>query len=61
MYVHEVNTSLLLPFPHTVASVPITTWPSKEQRDGGDILAAEIKAAKCHKELKVSTICKYKA
>ena len=40
-----------LPFPHTVA-----TWPSKEQRDGGDILAAEIKSAKCHKELEVSTM-----
>ena len=56
MYVHVVNTSLLLPFPHTVVSVPITTWPSKEQRDSGDIFAAEIKAAKCHEELEVSTM-----
>ena len=35
--------------------MPTTTWPSKEQKDSGDILAAEIKAAECHNELEVST------
>ena len=35
--------------------MPITTWPSEEQKDSGDILAAEMKAEKCHKKLEVCT------
>ena len=31
-------------------------WPIKKQKDGGDRLAAELKAAKCHKKLTVSTM-----
>ena len=43
---------------HTIASVPTTMWPIKKQKDGGDRLAAELKAAKCHKKLAV--LCTYK-
>ena len=31
-------------------------WPIKKQKDGGDRLAAELKAAKCQKKLAVSTM-----
>ena len=41
---------------HTIASVPTTMWPIKKRKDGGDRLAAELKAAKCHKKLAVSTM-----
>ena len=40
---------------HTIASVSTTMWPFKKQKDDGDRLA-EIKAAKCHKKLAVSTV-----